>query len=322
MANEYKFMFDRRFDEPEEIVSLEEDLSTKSVDGIPSISEILNTLNERMEITPETKETEEETPSEETADKLEIQADEALETENDETKEQPFLQGETVENVTLAQEIEQLPEQVSVRLPENIQTITDEEKEALKEIAFDEGKAAGLMEGRNAAWQEAMESIEKQNSDTLELIATSLKEFDPIVKNAANLAFSTALDFSMAVCRKIIPAVSEKYALEEIRDLLEKNFHFLKDEPKIAIRIHPNLAEKMKKYLAEIVKKESYGGIVAVLRDESLPLGDCRVEWKGGGLERKTEDILNQAEELVKLYKQTPPTAKARDEQTGEETNG
>ena len=49
MAKEYKFMFDRRFDEPEEETPpAPEDLSAKSVDGIPSISQLLDTINEQI----------------------------------------------------------------------------------------------------------------------------------------------------------------------------------------------------------------------------------------------------------------------------------
>ena len=42
-------MFDRRFDDSEDdLFSEPVDMTTKSVDGIPSISELLDTLNNRM----------------------------------------------------------------------------------------------------------------------------------------------------------------------------------------------------------------------------------------------------------------------------------
>ena len=124
-------------------------------------------------------------------------------------------------------------------------------------------------------------------------------------------AFAAAVDFAMAVCRKAVPALSERHAIGEIAALLEKNFRFLKDEPKISLRLNPQLADRIKPMLAALVKRESFGGQIAVVRDDSLPVGDCRIEWKNGGLERKTQDVLNQTEELLKLYAQAAPSNNA-----------
>ena len=88
------------------------------------------------------------------------------------------------------------------------------------------------------------------------------------------------------------------------------------------MRIHPDLAEAVKKNIAEIVVKNSFPGKIAVVRDETLLPGDCRIEWKNGGLERKTEDVLNQAEELVKLYAAAIPAEQTATPQTAGEKNG
>ena len=175
-----------------------------------------------------------------------------------------------------------------------------------------------MEEGRENAWQEAMVSIEKQNSDTLNAIDASLKELLARSQNDSQTAFTTAVGFAMAVCRKVVPALSEKNAVGEIQGLLEKNFHFLKDEPKISLRLNPFLADKIKPVLADLVKKESYAGKIAVIRDDSLPVGDCHVEWKNGGLQRNAQDVLNQTEELVKLYAQAAPQTEPAEEKTGE----
>lgn len=311
MAKEYKFMFDRRFDEPEEETApeAEENLSVKSVDGIPSISQLLDTLNEQLH--------------ENTEKELEQNAAPVPETENAEEQAQDQPQAEQAGN-DIRSEIDNLvkpaePDRPGSEPPPPGRFYPFEEIDSMKAQAEEEGRAKGAAEGREAAWQEAMNSIEKQNSDTLGTIAAQLKDLFPVAHQTAETAFSTALGFSMALCRKIMPALAEKNALEEISALLEKNFHFLKEEPKITIRLNPAVVERMKPHIAEIVKKESYGGKVAVIRDDSIPEGDCRIEWKNGGLERKTEDILNQAEELVKLYGQTAGIPEPFEKKTGDE---
>lgn len=298
-------MFDRRFDEPEENPPDEStlpDIQTSTpTEKVPSISEILDTLTNQLseEHSAEFEElilpVQEESTSVDTEERIE---------ETEKTEEAEETGEEPAEN----EEIPQLP------------TFSEEEIEAAKLSSYEDGYQKGLTEGQETAWKEAMDSVEKQQADTLEIIADHLKKLQPVCQQAAETAFSTAVEFSMAVSRKIFPALAEREGLNEIRNLLEKNFHFLKEEPKISIRLHPDMVEPLKKVLAEIVIKESFPGKIAVIKDESIPVGDCKIEWKNGGLERKTEDVLNQAEELLKLYGQTAPTEPpALSEKTGEE---
>ena len=217
------------------------------------------------------------------------------------------------------EELQAAVQSVQTALEQNVEPVfTQNEMDAAKNQAREEGRLQGLEEGRENAWQEAMVSIEKQNSDTLNAIDASLKELLARSQNDSQTAFTTAVGFAMAVCRKVVPALSEKNAVGEIQGLLEKNFHFLKDEPKISLRLNPFLADKIKPVLADLVKKESYAGKIAVIRDDSLPVGDCHVEWKNGGLQRNAQDVLNQTEELVKLYAQAAPQTEPAEEKTGE----
>lgn len=304
MAKEYKFMFDRRFDEPEEEApSAPEDLSAKSVDGIPSISQLLDTINEQIAENSETLSSDNENePPQSAPDAVEPPAAEPDGTPAEETESVPSPVEELQATVQAAQEaLEQAVKPV----------FTQDEMDAAKAAAREDGYRQGLEDGRAAAWQEAMQSVEKQTSDTLNVIANSVKELLARSQNDSQAAFAAAVDFAMAVCRKAVPALSERHATGEIAALLEKNFRFLKDEPKISLRLNPQLADRIKPMLAALVKRESFGGQIAVVRDDSLPVGDCRIEWKNGGLERKTQDVLNQTEELLKLYAQAAPSNNA-----------
>lgn len=313
MAKEYKFMFDRRFDEPEEeLPAVKEDLSAKSVDGIPSISELLDTLNEQIR-NDAGQEQAEETPPEPAQAESAVPADQPEPPPAEETNATAAAQPSPEE------ELQAAVQSVQTALEQNVEPVfTQNEMDAAKNQAREEGRLQGLEEGRENAWQEAMVSIEKQNSDTLNAIDASLKELLARSQNDSQTAFTTAVGFAMAVCRKVVPALSEKNAVGEIQGLLEKNFHFLKDEPKISLRLNPFLADKVKPVLADLVKKESYAGKIAVIRDDSLPVGDCHLEWKNGGLQRNAQDVLNQTEELVKLYAQAAPQTEPAEEKTGE----
>ncbi len=283
MAKEYKFMFDRRFDEPEEEEKEEASVPAEPAERnvpddipapVPSISEILDTLSEQV----------------------------------------PDLNLETPVSETPQEEENQPTETPAPPPPPGF---TEEEMQAARDAAFEEGHQKGLEEGRKSAWDEAMLSVEKQQADTLEKIASLLKEMEPFCQKVSAQAFETAVEFAFAVCKKILPALNKRDGLNEIRALLEQNFRFLKEEPKISIRLNPALADPIKQHIAQIVIKESYPGKIAVIRDENIALGDCRIEWKNGGLERNTQDILNQTEELLRLYGQSSPDSTNKGEQHG-----
>ena len=331
MAKEYKFMFDRRFDEPEEEEKKPEPVEESSIptDGLPSISQLLDTLNEQMQTfgeqideTPNTLQQEEAELAEQIK-KSRVQPEFSPDAPSvDDSAETPAAEEKEVEKEEETEfavpSIAELYKEEEKTLP----TISVNELEDAKNEAREEGRLNGLTEGRENAWKEAMESIEKQNSDTLMTISASLKKSMQSLEQSAENAFETAIEIAMAVCKKALPSLCEKNAVDEIRILLEKNLHFLKDEPKISLRLNPTLAEQIKPVLTELVKKEAYAGRIAVIRDETLPVGDCRVEWKNGGLEKNMQDVLNHTEELVRLYTHTSSADEHPANQTGEKQNG
>lgn len=290
MAKEYKFMFDRRFDDSEDDSFSESvDMTTKSVDGIPSISELLDTLNNRMEEAAEQTEEQAEPSEPQKQDGEEPSADDAPAFEPAPDPEQPA----------------EPPAVVPPPVPEPrvvYKGFSAEELDAAKQQAFMQGKLEGQAEGHKAAWDEAIASVEKQTADSLELILEQLRALAPIAAETAEKSYAAAVEVAMAVCRKVVPTLCEQHAADEIRRLFEKNFHFLKEEPKITVRLNPSMADAVKPYIADLVKRESFAGKVAVVRDESIPAGNCKIEWKHGGVERTAQDVLKQTEELLKLY--------------------
>lgn len=281
-------MFDRRFDEAEDdTFSAPVDMTSKSVDGIPSISQLLDTLNERM---ADAEEPNEEQP--------------ALPETAESAPEEPPAAEEKPEP--------EVPESIAAAAPPPpppppepkiiMKGFSQEELDEAKEQAFTQGKLEGQAEGHKAAWDEAMHSIEKQTADGLELILEQLRALTPIAAETAEKSYAAAVELAMAVCRKVVPTLCKEHAADEIRLLLEKNFHFLKEEPKITVKLNPSMADAVKPYIAKLVKQESFAGKVAVVRDESIPAGNCKIEWRHGGVERTAQDVLNQTEELLKLY--------------------
>ena len=173
MAKEYKFMFDRRFDDPDETDSgTQEDLSSVSVDGIPSISQLLDTITTQVQdITTKEAEPDKQEINEESASS-ENEATDSLPDEPEENP--PPADSNSALNTPPPVQTEKVQIQVQ-ESPINNLKYTAEEMEDARNKALEEGLQRGLEEGRKSAWQEAMASIEKQNSDTLITIDASIK---------------------------------------------------------------------------------------------------------------------------------------------------
>ena len=326
-------MFDRRFDESDETDSAaNENLPNQSVDGIPSIAQLLDSINEQKALFSEKTE-----EISEAAENNPANADFTAGTEENTLPNPVEASEDYVEASSSAAEAE-IVEEASFPFISQLPSFSADQVKEAEEKAREEGRISGLEEGRSkglaegrikgleegheTAWQEAMVSIEKQNSDTLSSIDDSLKNILETLERQSQKAFCSAIEFSMAVCRKALPSLCEKNAVNEIRNLLEKNLCFLKDEPKISLRLNPFLADKVKPVLSELLRKETYHGKVSIVRDDSLPVGDCLVEWKNGGLEKRIQDVLNHTEELVKSYTLTESADESTADHTGEINHG
>lgn len=279
-------MFDRRFDDPAaDPLAETEDLSQQSADGIPSISEILDTLDMRME--------EASAPADASPAPDAAETPDAGQEASENPAEQP---AETVQEKVVFQGFTQ------DELDEAVRQASESAFARGREEGYNDGFEKGRDEGYRTSRDEAMSSLEKQTEDSLTLIADELKKLEPIAEKSASDAFDGAVKTALAVCRKALPTLAEKSAVDEIVRLLEQNFAFLRDEPQLTLRLPPSTVDEVKKKLADLVKKESYAGKIVILRDETIPSGDCRIEWKNGGLEKSMQDVLNQTENLLKLY--------------------
>jgi len=51
--------------------------------------------------------------------------------------------------------------------------------------------------------------------------------------------------------------------------------------------------------LAEIAHEEGFDGRVVVTGEAAMGMADCRIEWRGGGAERSTQQIESAIGELI-----------------------
>lgn len=108
-----------------------------------------------------------------------------------------------------------------------------------------------------------------------------------------------SMDVVMAVVRKLVPTLEAENALDIVNKFISENFNNFKNESKLSFYIHPDIISYVQKTIAALAKSHDFEGKIALHKDSSLAVGDCRVEWENGGVERNGAEMLNKVAEIV-----------------------
>ena len=273
MAKEYKFMFDRSFDD------IDDDTVVIAPAEKPDnpVLNILNAVDDLLE-------NEGLTPPDDAAKKKLINDEPPADT-----------------NVPVFSEKEMQDaraEAFSLGKNEGI----EEGREEGRTAGIAEGRQQGITEGREQAAAEFERSMQKKDADFADSVAKTLTDFAAVQAEASQKTFETALQITRSVLEHLFPAACALHGTQEITTFLTEAFVSLKEEPKVMICMHPDSLEKMKGRLSEIVSKSGFSGKVVLSKDDALSPADCTIEWKNGGIERKTEDILKEIDALLQQY--------------------
>jgi len=74
----------------------------------------------------------------------------------------------------------------------------------------------------------------------------------------------------------------------EIAALASECFRHLVATPHIAVRVNDALYSVTQEKLGDIVRARGFEGRLVVLAESDIALGDCRIEWADGGVNRDT----------------------------------
>ncbi len=157
-----------------------------------------------------------------------------------------------------------------------------DEIEQLKQEAREEGRR----EGDVLATQAVAASIGQVAAAVHAAIEAMDAEVESIRGEAAQLSF---------VAAKTLAGAALKSAPEaEIAEALRVALHQAVGEPRVVVKTPPELSQRIESRAAEIAAEQGFEGRMQFVSDASLTGADCRIEWRGGGIER-THHIIETA---------------------------
>lgn len=166
-------------------------------------------------------------------------------------------------------------------------TFSPDEVETLKREAREEGrKQADIL-----ATQAVAASIGQVAAAMLAAIEAMDEEVERLRAEAAGLA--------LAAAKKLAGAALNHAPEAEIAEALKVALHHAIGEARLVVKTPPALAKAIEIRAAEIAAEQGFEGRIQVGGDNTLSGADCRIEWRGGGVERSHSIIENALADLI-----------------------
>ena len=164
---------------------------------------------------------------------------------------------------------------------------TMDEIDQLSAKARDQGMKAGQVRAVEAQALEVAKLVEALKG----VVARTTRATDEVREEASMIA--------LAAARKLAGAAVEALPTADVEEVLRHALHQALGEPRIVLHTSPQVAELLRPRLAEIAHEEGFEGRVVVAGEAAMGSADCRIEWRGGGAERSTQQIEPAIGELI-----------------------
>jgi flagellar assembly protein FliH len=107
---------------------------------------------------------------------------------------------------------------------------------------------------------------------------------------------------AVAVARKLAPSLIEREPFAEISALASGCFRELVAAPHIVIRVNEGLYAAAREKIDDIARAHGFAGRLVVLGEPNIAVGDCRIEWADGGVNRDAGAADRAVGEAVARY--------------------
>ncbi|MFZ0426354.1 MAG: FliH/SctL family protein [Xanthobacteraceae bacterium] len=149
-----------------------------------------------------------------------------------------------------------------------------------------EAETAAHRRGFAQAQNDAGVESGRRTAAALERIAAGLAAATDALQVIETRLECEAVEVAVAVARKLAPALVAREPFAEVSALASECFRQLTSSPHIAVRVNDALYAAAKEKLDEVARAKNFEGRLVVLAEPDIALGDCRIEWADGGINR------------------------------------
>src|SRR5579884_4131161 len=151
-----------------------------------------------------------------------------------------------------------------------------------------EAEAAGFRRGYAQAQSDAEVEANRRVAATLEGIAASIAAASVALAAIETRLECEAVEVAVAVARKLAPTLVAREPFVEIAAPAGQCFRELVSAPHSAVRVNDALYDTARARLEKIARAKNFEGRLVVLAEPDIAIGDCRIEWADGGINRNS----------------------------------
>lgn len=170
-------------------------------------------------------------------------------------------------------------------------TYTQEELESHIKIARDEGYEEGFKASQSSLEVNKIELLANVGANLLNIFERIDAKVFEMEKDCAELL--------KKILRKVVPGVLDERAKEIVENFIKDNFVNIKKEAKLSFYANPEVIPYVQDVVAGLARINDFEGKISIHKDAGLGLSDCRIEWEKGGVELKSEEILNKIDDVL-----------------------
>ena len=166
-----------------------------------------------------------------------------------------------------------------------------DEVSAAKEVAYAEGKKAGLAEAAASREQKIVQTIDRIAQNFSKLFSAEQMREKIYEKESIHLVLM-AID-------KMFPTLNEKLGQEDMSEALSQIVRNVSGEAEIIIEVAPDAVEDIRALLARQWPEGEKGPAFTVKGREQLGSGACALSWQDGGAVRDPAALAEKMREQI-----------------------
>lgn len=177
-----------------------------------------------------------------------------------------------------------------------------------KQKSFDEGVQAGIAQQQETnevalkkSNEELQKCIEEINQNIIQLIGNSEQmrsSFEKRLTEYRNQSAQLAID----TAKKLAASLINEKPIENLEHTFREILNFIETELRISVSVPEKLLEEARQRIEQVAIEQGHQGRVNVIPDNSLKIGDWKLEWGAGGVFHNTEDISAQIDDALQRY--------------------
>lgn len=177
-------------------------------------------------------------------------------------------------------------------------TFSEEQLKEAEREAYKKGFLEGEQEGRKqaeTAQAEADRQLAAMTEQFGQAVAPLLADYRTTITELKTEMPKVAL----AIARKVAGQALADNAASMVEDIALRCVEAMAGEPKLAITVHQSLVERLERHMQQLATHLRSATDIQVIGNETLPVENCRIEWKHGNFVRNTESLWQEIERVV-----------------------